>query len=111
MTLIPYASPVEPPPDFKDARTGLRVIGVIEIVLGSFCGLIVLAALLVTVPRVARGMSDAEIRDRLATVLLSAALAAFFIWIGIGSCLARRWARAMMLAVAGPWLVMGLMQT
>lgn len=93
------ASPVE----FRDRTVGLVVFGVIQILMGLFCMLMipmVLLAMTIGPPTAAAG----DTRTMLLVVAEYAALAVIGIWLGIGSILARRWARALTLVLA--WIVL-----
>ena len=100
-----------PSPDFKDRKAGLLVFGILEVILGSFCALIVLLMIV--------GMTIAATVDKsfvppmnagmmIPGVLFYALLAVWFIWMGIGSIKARRWARALLLVSSWIWLIGGI---
>lgn len=107
---IPEApAPTPPPlPQFKDRRTGLVMFGILEIILGVFCllmvGLMVLGQLMLS--------QSSKPEFNLGAFLPAAAtyllLAASFVWLGIGSIQCRRWARALTLILAWCWLSVGL---
>ncbi|NLY02018.1 MAG: hypothetical protein GXY83_38535 [Rhodopirellula sp.] len=93
----------------KDRSTGLLIFGVLEIFLGLFCVLMVPVMLLSTLIEQPGGAPSASVRMMVPAAVFYAEMATFFIWIGIGSMLARRWARAVMLVVSWGWLVCGVM--
>ncbi len=108
MSQNPFASPQqmgEPASlvEYKDRSTGLILFGVLEVVLGLLFA--------VMIPFMVFAMLLGPTRMPVWTVVPALAiyglLAVGFIWLGIGSILARRWARALLLAVAWPWLVVG----
>lgn len=100
-------------PDHRDRRTGLIVFGVLLIVVGCLNAL--LAVLLLAGPLVmpGAGAGAATSADRMLVpaVLTYAALAAMFVWLGVGSILTRRWAPPLILTVAWLWLVSGVFGT
>lgn len=109
MSQNPFASPrdVSEPAlvvDFKDRSTGLLIFGILEIIMGLICAM--------AVPFMALGMLMSPKPMPLWTVVPALALYALvavgFIWLGIGSIQTRRWARALVLAVAWPWLLFGV---
>jgi hypothetical protein len=95
---------------YKSRRGSLITAGVLEIIIGVFC--LLFAALTVlsmfisskTGEAVAGPSADAAIAGGL--FYLGAAI--FFTWLGIGSVMCKRWARALMLVVSWIWLIMGL---
>ena len=106
-TLPSSATP--PPLAYKDRRAFLIVFGIIEILLGALCALLFAGLVLIQVL-----MSD-EIAEAAggqqffyASGLIYLLAAVFLIWMGIGSILARRWARALMLTVSAIGLVCGV---
>lgn len=95
---------------FKNRKVGLIIFGIVEICIGLICALFVplmLIAMLATAASdpVAAGISW---RTMVPGMCLYAALAAGFIWIGVGSAMARRWARALMLVFSWLWLITGV---
>lgn len=99
-------------PGFKDRKTGLMVFGILEVVLGIIClGMVFLMALGALVSAfAARGSApQTSAAIMIPGILVYITMGAWFIWMGIGSILARRWARALMLVVSWIWLVSGLM--
>lgn len=112
MSQNPFASPRdigEPAPlvDFKDRSTGLLAFGVLEIILGLISGLLVPFTAVTTLMS-PQPMPAWAIVPGLAMYGLAAVVG---IWLGIGSIQARRWARALVLALAWPWLVFGVVAT
>jgi len=97
--------------DFKDSKTGLVVFGILHLIFGGFCALMVPFAIF--------GMIASAFLDNSAAapmrptmmipaVLLYALLAVWFICMGIGSIKARRWARALVLVSSWLWLISGI---
>ncbi len=105
-------TPVVPPApaglEFKDRRTGLIAVGIVEILFG---GLAALMIPLMVLGQVMAAQTTAQSLSMQQTILAStfyALAAAVLIGLGIGSCMARRWARALSLIVAWSWLVFGV---
>ena len=97
--------------DFKDMKTGLVVFGILQIIFGGFCALMV--------PFMILGMIASSVLDNssaapmsltmmIAAVLIYVLLAVWFICMGIGSIKARRWARALLLVTSWLWLISGI---
>ena len=90
-------------PDFKDRSLGLVIFGVIEILIGVFC------ALLVPLILVAGSLTGAaDLRSTVPSMVLHSVVAAVFIWLGVGSVRARRWACELTLSLSWIWLVTGI---
>lgn len=102
-------SPLLAPP-YRDRKTGLLVFGILEILLGAFFILTLLASLLGQLIVAHRPELAARFDQRslLQTFFLMGGLACAFIWLGIGSIKARRWARALSLCLGWIWLVAGV---
>ena len=96
------------PVTFKDRTAGLVAFGSVEILIGGLCALMAPFMLLVTmIPQ--PGGPPMGVRTMLPAVGFYLMASVFFIWIGIGSILARRWARAVMLICSWFWLIGGVM--
>ena len=96
--------------DFKDRKTGLVVFGILQIILGVLCALLVPLMILGMIISTAAGEDAAEgfnLRMMIPAILFYVLLAVWFIWVGIGSVKARRWARALILVSSWIWLVCG----
>lgn len=91
-------------PGFKDRKVGLVVFGIFTILAGAFCALFV--PLMIFAPKAAGGTTNFP------ALFLGAGLygtlAVALIWLGIGSVLAKRWARALLLIVSWGVLIMGV---
>ena len=97
--------------EFKDKKTGLIAFGVIQIIFGGFCALAVPLMILGMLASTIRGKSSAapmSVRMMIPGVLFYVLLAVWFIWMGIGSIKARRWARALLLVSSWLWLICGV---
>jgi hypothetical protein len=97
-------------PDFKDRKTGLVVFGILQIIFGGFC--------LLMVPFMIFGMIASAVFNKsfavpmrpammILALLLYVSLAVWFICMGFGSIKARRWARALILVSSWLWLICG----
>ena len=92
---------------YQDRKTGLTVFGALQIVLGGFCALALLCMGLSTLlPKPAGAETSA--RMMIPGLFVYVVLAAWFITVGIGSIMARRWARALILVASWLWLVCGV---
>jgi hypothetical protein len=109
----PFAEALSPaaPVTYPDRSTGLVVFGIIQIVLGLFCALMVpLSFLGVFLAR--RSMGTAlPAGSYVMSITLYALAAAFFIVLGVGSIRARRWGRDLTLITSWLWLVYGAVAT
>ncbi len=98
-------------PDFKDRKTGLVVFGILQILLGAFCALMVpfmILAMLVPLLVDSDSAPPTNPAMMIPSVLFYVLLAAWFISMGIGSLKARRWARALILTSSWLWLICGI---
>ena len=96
---------------YKDRKLGLVIFGIFEIILGAFCALMA--------PLMIIGMFAAATLKRGSGPALNAGMmipglviyvlfAVWFIWMGIGSIMARRWARALVLVTSWFWFISGV---
>jgi len=102
---------VAPPPVFQDRKTLLVVFGILQIFLGAICALMVpLMMVSLAVSKFAPSGAAAPMNPgmMMASVFVYMMLAVWFIWVGIGSIKARRWARALILVSAWIWLIGGV---
>jgi len=101
----PVAITSAPPEGFKDRSVGLALFGVVEILIGGFAALMVPMTIVSLSTQRAGGMGIRMLFPALGTYCLIAVL---FVWLGVGSILARRWARALTLVIFWTWLVAGI---
>lgn len=97
--------------DFKDRKTGLVVFGILEIILGWLCALMVPLMLFAMIASSTVNQSTTApltVRMMIPGILFYALIAVWFIWMGIGSIKARRWARALLLVFSWIWLIGGI---
>jgi hypothetical protein len=96
---------------FKDRKARLVVLGILQIIFGGFCALMV-PFMIIGMAAAAAANKDAAtgvgLKMMIPGVLFYVALAVWFIWMGIGSIMARRWARALILVSSWLWLIGGV---
>ncbi len=96
--------------ELKDRSAGLVAMGIVQIVLGALCGVMVPFMLMATL---ASAHFEGEAGTTTSPVMMIPgtlfylAMAVAFIWLGIGSIKARRWARALLLISSWFWLISG----
>ena len=98
-------------PGFKDRKTGLVVFGILQILLGAFCALMVPLMILGIVISLLADNASASPTNPMMLILPALFYtlpAVWFISMGIGSLKARRWARALILTSSCLWLVCGI---
>lgn len=103
---------VAPGPAYKDRSTGLMVFGILTLLLGCLIGLFV--PLILFGQMMAAKVPNAPPPNTAAilpAVVMYGVLAVTLVWLGIGSILARRWARGLLLIFSWSWLVMGIFMT
>ncbi|QDT98219.1 hypothetical protein [Gimesia aquarii] len=95
-------------PPFKDRSTGLIIFGLLQIFMGGCCALMIPLMLLslAVAPDV---NPQLDTQTLVPAIGIYALLAVLLIWLGVGSFLARRWARALTLVLAWMWLVIGIL--
>jgi hypothetical protein len=99
---------LSPGPDFKDRRTGLVVFGILAIFIGCICVLFVPLMFLGQALSARTAGEPPDYRMVLPSVMAYAVMAVGFVWLGVGSIMARRWARALLLVLAWMWLLLGV---
>ena len=103
----PLTPPTPPPAEFKDRRTGLRIFGVLTILLGAMFALLIPMMILgQTINAKATG-TPVRSSDVLFMFVSLGGMATTLVWVGIGSIMLRRWARALLLIGSASGLVMG----
>jgi hypothetical protein len=96
---------------FKDRKTGLVIFGIFHIIIGAFCALFMLFTIVGTMALRNLGettVAAMSVGQMILVVFLYLLLAVWFVWMGIGSILARKWARALILITSWLWLICGL---
>jgi len=105
------AAPVESTPQpmpYKDRSVGLIIFGILTILLGGLAGLFVLLMLAGQAASARTTGASAPLSTILPVISIYGILAVALVWLGIGSIMARRWARALLLIFSWSWLGMGL---
>ena len=95
-----------PPPQFKNRKTGLVVFGILTILGGCVCAS--LALLMIIMPMVTPPGGNPPPPVAKFPALMYGALAVVFVWLGIGSILGRRWARALLAILSWIFLIFGV---
>ncbi|HAB17459.1 MAG TPA: hypothetical protein PLX89_21500 [Verrucomicrobiota bacterium] len=95
------------PAPHRDRSAGLVIFGVLTILFGTIC------ALLVPLMVISQTMTPAQVNPGGMQAIIPAALmylglAVILIWLGIGSIKARRWARALLVILFWGWLLVGV---
>jgi hypothetical protein len=104
----PTTSSSSPLP-YKDRKTGLIIFGVLTMGIGALVALLVpLIIFSVTMSTKELGGSDQTSKMIGPGIAFYGALAFALIWLGIGSTMARRWARALLLIFSWSWLIVGM---
>jgi hypothetical protein len=91
-----------------DRGTGLALFGILDIVIGLVYLAKAVVFLLLAISGTTTLATSYGMAAMPATALLALVPAAFFIAIGFGSMLARRWARSLSLAFSSLWLAFGV---
>ncbi|MFH0889430.1 MAG: hypothetical protein V1871_09520 [Planctomycetota bacterium] len=98
-------------PDFRDRKIGLVIFGILEIIFGAFCALLVpfmMVGMILSATLNKNPDTSMSVGLIILSVLFYSALAVWFIWMGIGSIKARRWARALLLVSSWFWFISGI---
>jgi len=97
--------------DFKDRKVGLVIFGILQILLGAFCGLMVPLMILGTIVSNVAAQDGAEavnVKMMIPGLLVYLLAAVWFVTMGIGSIMTKRWARAIILVSSWLWLICGV---
>jgi hypothetical protein len=95
-------------PDLKDRRLGLIIFGAVSILIGACCAVLIpltLMAVALSGPSTGAGV---DLRSAWAASALYGVMAVIFVWLGVGSTRARRWARELLLSLSWIWLLTGI---
>ncbi len=107
------ASPDAPLPEapvvYHDRSTGLIIFGILTIGLGGLTVLLVGLLFLGQVLGARTPQGATPFSLILPAVVIYGVLAVALVWLGIGSILARRWARALLLIFSWSWLLVGVL--
>jgi MFS family permease len=101
---------VEPavPIEFKDRKTGLLIFGILTALMGAVCALFPPVMLLGQAVSARTTGVSRDFQTLIPGIVVFTSLATTFIWLGIGSMMARRWARALLLVISWSWLIVGI---
>jgi len=102
---MPDPAPTPSPPAYKDRKIGLVVFGVVLLLIGAVCALLAAAGFLGAV----LNQPGYNWKMSIGSAALYVTFAASFVWLGIGSILARRWARTLILMLAWAWWITGIL--
>jgi hypothetical protein len=104
--LVPPVVPLTP--EFEDRRTGLIVVGILEIALGVLAGLMVPLMILAQTMASRVNHDPVNVRQLIPSAAFYVFISAALVSVGIGSCKTRRWARALSLVLGWSWLAFGV---
>jgi hypothetical protein len=96
---------------FTDRKTRLLVFGILQILFGGLCALLIplmIFSMVMSATMNKDAANPVDGRMMIPGIGFYAAMAAWFIVMGIGSIRARRWARALVLVSSWLWLVCGV---
>ena len=100
--------PTLPLVPYKDRSVGLIIFGILTILLGCLAALFVPLMLFGQAASAKATGAPAPFSTILPAISIYGILAVALVWLGIGSIIARRWARALLLIFSWSWLIMGL---
>jgi hypothetical protein len=99
------SAPAQP---FKNRKAGLVIFGIFTIIGGGTCALFAFLAAVAPI-LAAHSPNPPPVRPNvLPAVLMYGALAVAFVWLGIGSIMVRRWARALLAVLSWTFFVFGV---
>lgn len=96
------------PPAYKNRRTGLVVFGIFAIIIGAICALFVPLMIVGQILTARKVGAEVDPSAAVISAGVYALMAVVMIWLGVGSILARRWARALLLCLGWLGLITGL---
>ncbi|HEY3901515.1 MAG TPA: hypothetical protein VGM54_23090 [Chthoniobacter sp.] len=99
--------PAFPPAVYQDRKTGLVIFGILTALLGGICALFIPLMFLGQSMSAKSGIEQSPIM-LLPVTIMYGGLAVVLIWLGIGSMMAKRWARALLLIFSWCWLLIGI---
>jgi len=98
-------------PNFKDRKVGLVIFGIMHLGMGALCALMVPLMIIGIIASKSVNSGTAPQTDprmMIPGILVYVVFAVCFIWMGVGSIMARRWARALILTTSAMWMVCGI---
>ncbi len=90
--------------EFKNRKTGLILFGILLLIMGGLCALMLGFSILALNLSQSHGATTPPLSSMIIAYTVYAVLASVFIWLGIGSMTAKRWARALILI--GSWITL-----
>jgi len=108
------AGPFEPIPPlvlYKDRYVGLVIFGILTLLLGGLIGLFIPLMLFGLAASAKTTGTPVNMAALAPAICIYGVLAVALVWLGIGSIMARRWARALLLIFSWTWLVFGVVIT
>jgi len=106
--IVAIAEASAAPKPFKDRSTALIVWGVLTILLGCVTGLMIPILIFGHEAAAKQSTDPSSFAAIFPAVFICGASALTLVWLGVGSAMARRWARALLLIYSWSWLVLGL---
>src|SRR5438105_3688338 len=103
----PPVEAAQAPTDFKDRKTGLVIFGILTLLLGGLCALFV-PLMFFGQAMAAKAGAPQNNQAIIPAIVIYGILAIVLVWLGIGSIMRRRWARALLLIFAWGWLIVGV---
>ncbi len=94
--------------EYRSRTTGLIIFGILEVGLGALCLLLAAITFLGGLVAAHAAADGLQLRALAPALGIYVVVGVGAIWLGIGSVLARRWARALWVCLSGGGLVMGL---
>jgi hypothetical protein len=99
---------IESLPEYKDRIVGLVVFGAASVLIGLFCALLIPLTFLSAALTESTGGGGVNLRSAWSVSAMYAVMAVAFVWLGIGSIRARRWACELLLSLSWIWLLTGI---
>jgi hypothetical protein len=96
-------------PAFRDHSTGLKVFGIFQILIGCICLLFAVGfVIIIFLPASGPFSQNMNGKFMIPGIVFYVTSSVGFIWLGIGSFLARRWAWTLTVILSSIWLVFGI---
>lgn len=99
---------IESQPKNKDRTVGLVVFGAVSVLIGLFCALLVPLMFLSAALSESVSEGGINLRSAWSGSAIYGLMAVAFVWLGIGSIRARRWACELLLSFSWIWLLTGI---
>jgi hypothetical protein len=93
---------------YKDRTVGLVVFGSVSILIGVCCLLLISLMFLSVALSKTAGVGSVDLRSAFAASAMYGCMAVAFVWLGVGSIRARRWACQLLLSLSWIWLLTGV---